>query len=241
MKPQSVFIIIFSIFSFVSPVSADEEKVALSTNSFVWTSTLPLTLPDVLSHFETFDRDLKTLTAEFTQSLAMLETGMSSSVEGSIVYKKPEHLRIEYSRPEPQTVVTDGKDIWIHRPAHGQVIQSLLEDWKKSDPTINNLMQFGSYGKMLKNYDVVLDSGPAAIILHLTPKDSPGADFRLSLELNDKTLFPETTVLGVGSMVARTILTNIRFNPKVEDKTFDFKPPPGADVFRNFKPPVFSQ
>lgn len=226
------------MFSFVSPASAGVKK---SSSSFVWTSTAPLTLSHVLSHFELFDRDLQTLTAEFTQSLSIPETGMSSSVAGNIVYKKPDHLRIEYTRPEPQTVVTDGKDIWIHRPAHGQVIQSLLEDWKKSDPTISNLMQFGNYGKMLKTYNVVLDSGSVAILLHLTPKENHDADFRLSLELNAETLFPETTILRVGSMVARTNLRAIRFNPKVEDKTFEFKPPPGADVFRNFKPPVFTQ
>ncbi|MFH1726012.1 MAG: outer membrane lipoprotein carrier protein LolA [Elusimicrobiota bacterium] len=213
-----------------------------SAGAFVYvpSSTGPLTVEDVLAHFETFDRELKTLTAVFTQSLTMTETGMTSSIEGSVAYGKPSRLRIEHVRPERQTVVSDGKDIWIHRHSRSQVIQSDIEDWKKADPTLNNLMQFGNYAKMLRTYDVSIDTTGAQPILRLVPKKrDPAQDLELRLALEPETLFPERTELAVGAIRARTNLSRVVFNPPLAEETFRFSPPPGVDVFRDFKPPRF--
>jgi len=211
---------------------------AVSASSFTWTSTAPLTLDAVLAQFERFDRELDSLTARFTQSLSADETGVSSSLEGSVSYLKPDRLRIEYLRPERQTVVSDGKDIYIHRHANAQVIQSKLEDWKQSDPLVGNLMQFGSYAKMLRSYDVSLDTGGASPSLRLLPKDR-SAGFELRFELQAADLFPAKTELQVRNTRVRTDLDAVCFNPALRAKDFDFTPPAGAEIFRDFKPPRF--
>lgn len=213
----------------------------VSTAAFAWRSTAPLTLEAVLSQFELFDRELNTLSARFSQSLKVPETGMSSAIEGALSYRKPERLRIEYSRPEPQTVVSDGRDIWLHRPSQGQAIQSSLKDWKDSDPLISNLMQFGSYGKMLTAYAVSLETSTgSAPALMLRPKDARSPRFELRLILDAESLFPGRTLLLVDSMRVETKLDELRFNPPLDAKLFDFEPPPGVDVFRGFKPPKYA-
>ena len=219
---------------------APPESASPSSLEFIRTSSEPVSLEYVLVHFEKFDARLKSLSADFSQTLTIPDTGMTSAISGSVAYLKPERLRIEHIRPERQTVVSDGRDIWIHRHEHAQVIQSKLNDWKEADPTMNNLMQFGSYGKMLKTYDVELVTGAARPVLLLRPKTGAG-EFSLRLELDPSTLFPQVTELLVGSMRVRTQMTNTLFNPPLKAAEFEFTPPAGCDVFKNFKPPRFSQ
>jgi outer membrane lipoprotein carrier protein len=214
--------------------------VAASTAAFAWASTAPLTVDAVLAHYERMDAALVSLSARFEQSMTMKETGVTSRVAGTLAYKKPDRLRIEHVKPEPQVVVADGKDIWIHRTERRQVVQAALSDWKNADPAIGNLMEFGSYGRMLKAYDVVLDTAAARAALVLTPKAAAGAPARamtLRLTLAPGTLFPEATALTVGSLDVTTAFAELAFNPVLDDKAFVFTPPADADVFRDFKPP----
>lgn len=217
--------------------------VAASTAAFAWASTAPLTVADVLTHYEAMDAALVSLSARFEQSMTMKETGVTSRVEGTLAYKKPDRLRIQHVKPEPQTVVADGKDIWIHRIERRQVVQAALADWKNADPAIGNLMEFGSYARMLKAYDVALDTAGPRSVLVLTPKPQPGVAAReliLRLSLSPTTLFPESTELAVGSLSVKTSFAGLAFNPVLDDKAFVFTPPADADVFRDFKPPKFS-
>lgn len=209
---------------------------------FLYKSTAPLSVSAVLSHFEIYDRLLNSLSAEFRQSLILETTGITSNIKGTVAYRKPERLRIEHEKPERQTIVVDGQDIWIHRHRLAQVIQAAIADWKDADPMMNNLLQFGSYGKMLKTYDVRLDTAAAGPTLLLRPKrGDSGADFTLRFILDERTLFPMVTELVVGAMRVRTEFTEVRFNPKIDEKQFIFTIPKGADVFRNFKPPRFER
>lgn len=222
------------------PAQAAAPAVAASTAAFAWTSTAPLTVDAVLAHYEAMDAALVSLTARFEQSMTMKETGVTSRVEGTLAYKKPDRLRIEHVRPEPQVVVADGKDIWIHRTERKQVVQAALADFKNADPAIGNLMEFGSYARMLKAYDVTLDTSAVRPALLLRPKaGAAGRDLTLRLTLSAATLFPEATELAVGSLSVRTAFAEPAFNPVLDDKAFSFTPPADADVFRDFKPPKF--
>lgn len=218
--------------------------VAASTAAFAWSPAGPMTVEGVLAHFEVMDAALVSLSARFSQSMTMAETGITSRVEGTVAYKKADRLRIEHLLPERQTVVADGKDIWIYRQDRQQVVQSALADWKKADPAISNLMEFGSYARMLKTYDVSLDTTGARAALVLKPKagDALGTnarEFSLRMTLDPATLFPELTELRVGSLSVRTAFSLTTFNPVLDDKSFIFTPPADADVFRDFKPPRF--
>jgi len=146
----------------------------------------------------------------------MTETGMGTDVDGTVAYRKPERLRIERSRPERQTIVFDGKELWVDLPLRNQVIQLSLEDLKRSDPLAGNLLQFGSYAKMLKAYDVSLDSGGVRPELVLKPKDR-SAGFTLRFQLDPDTLFPARTTLTVEAMRIDSTFTGYKFTTMVAD------------------------
>ncbi|MBI5244453.1 MAG: outer membrane lipoprotein carrier protein LolA [Elusimicrobia bacterium] len=222
------------------PAAKPQAQVQESTAAasvFLFPSSAPVNQETVLAHFKLYDRELASLSAGFTQSLTQPEAAISQSVEGTVDYLKPNRLRIRHVRPEPQLVVIDGKDIWIHRISQNQVIQSNLEEWKKADPAIGNLMRFGDFARMLEVYDAAVDTSAAQPALTLRPKTKGPQEFALRMTLNKANLFPEVTELTVGSLKVRTAFTGLRFNPALAEEAFRFAPPPGAEVFQDFKPP----
>ena len=202
------------------------------------TSTAPVTAADVVSRFETIDAQLSSLKARYRQSVTLEASGTVQAIEGRLSFLKPDHLRVEHSKTEKQTVVSDGKTIWVHRHSSNQVIQSDLADWKKADPLIHSLLDFGGYASLAKRYEVSYSSGTREATL--TPKEKD-AGYLLRLKLAPDTFFPVETELRLAQMRVRTWLDEIEFNPPLREVDFAFTPPPGADVFRNFKPPRLQQ
>lgn len=201
-------------------------------------TTAEITVPLILERFERFDAGMNTLSGEFRQSVHSQDTGQSQTVTGTLAYRKKDRLRVEHLAPEPQTLVCDGSRVWVWRPANGQVIRSKLDEWKKSQPLAQGLLDFGNYAGLLKRYDVSVATvsapgpdGHRSLALALKPLDpSRGGDFRLVLRLSTRDFFPFDSELRVGAVTARTTFSGIRFNPDLPESQFQFRPPPGADV-----------
>ena len=104
------------------PKAPAPPAVAASTAAFAWASTAPLTVEAVLAHYEAMDAALVSLSARFEQSMTMKETGVTSRVEGTLAYKKPDRLRIEHAA---RAAARRGRrqDIWIHRTERKQVVR----------------------------------------------------------------------------------------------------------------------
>jgi len=201
-------------------------------------TTEALTVPMVMERFERFDRDLITLAAAFRQTVHSEDTGQTQTVAGTLAYRKKDRLRIEHRAPEAQTLVCDGSRVWVWRPANGQVIRAKLDEWKKSQPLAQGLLDFGNYAELLKRYDVTLSSvsapasdGHRSLALALKPKAAgAGGDFLLTLRLSTRDFFPFDSELRVGSVSARTVFSDVRFNPDLAPTQFQFTPPAGADI-----------
>ena len=117
-------------------------------------STAPLTVEGVVAHLEELEAKMTGLSAHFTQMVKLDASGTTSIVEGDVDYLKADRLRIEHVRPERQTVVSDGKTLWIWRHENNQVIETSLAEWKKSEPLAEGLLDFGGYSNLLRRYDV---------------------------------------------------------------------------------------
>lgn len=206
-------------------------------------STPPLTLPLVIENFERLDKDLKSLSAEYKQFVRWDDSGAAQTVAGTVEFRKPDLLRLRHQLPEPQTVVADGTWLWIYRESTNQVIKTRFEEWKRSEPLAQGLLDFGNYAGLLRSYDVSLSSaqpleadGHRQLSLALRPRQKRGAqDFTLILRLSTRDYFPADTELRAGTVVVRSLFTNIKYNPPLPDARFHFSPPPGADVFNNVK------
>lgn len=73
---------------------------------------------DGLSSLEAFMRNAKTGKADFTQVVIAParegETPRSKKSEGTFEFQRPGHFRFVYSKPFAQTLVADGKTLWLY-------------------------------------------------------------------------------------------------------------------------------
>lgn len=222
------------------------KKVAVSTAAagtdlFVYApSTAPLTLDLIAARFAEVDGRMKTLKASFKQFVRMEDADTVQQVEGEVAFRKPDLMRLTHRIPEPQTVVSDGVFLWVHRPSTNQVIQTRVEAWRRKEPLAKGLLEFGKSADLLTKYDAALStvSAPGAdghrtFVVTLKPKaaDKGDTDFLLTLKASDRDFFPGEATLRVGRASIRSTFEGVRLNPELPDETFRFSPPPGADVF----------
>ena len=203
-------------------------------------STATLTLDLVSARFAEVDGKMKTLSATFKQFVRMEGSDTVQQVEGDVLFKKPDLMRLTHALPEKQTIVSDGTFLWIHRPSTNQVIQTRLETWRRKEPIAKGLLDFGRSADLLKRYAAVVStvSAPGAdgyrtFVVTLTPKEKSGgdADFLLTLKASTKEFFPYEATLKVGRASIRSTFEHVHLNPEIPAETFHFTTPPGADVF----------
>ena len=207
--------------------------------------TQAITVPLIVERFEGLDQSMKSLSADFRQTVRWEQTGMSQSVVGTLEFRKPDLLRLQHKQPEAQTLVSDGTWLWIYRESTNQAIKTSFSEWKKSEPMAQGLLDFGNYAGLLRTYDVSIATmsapgpdGHRSLTLSLKPHNTAsGKDFRLYLTMSTRDFFPADTELRAGGAVVASHFSNIRYNSILPDTRFQFTPPPGADVFDNFKSP----
>lgn len=209
-------------------------------------STAPITVELVAARFAEVDARIATLKSSFRQFVRVEGSDTVQSVEGEVLFRKPDSLRLTHRVPEPQTVVSDGVWLWVYRESTNQVIKSKLDAWRKSEPMAQGLLDFGKSADLLARYDAKVSTvsapgpdGHRRFELELRPKPEDrkkGAAFSLTLVSDDKDFFPREAKLVVERASIRSIFENYRLNPEIAETAFRFVPPPGADIFDNPEP-----
>jgi outer membrane lipoprotein carrier protein len=205
-------------------------------------SSAPVTLELIAARFAELDGRMTSLKADFGQFVRVEGASSVQQVEGDVLFRKPDLMRLTHRLPEPQTVVSDGTWLWVYRTSTNQVIQTRLESWRKNEPLAKGLLDFGRSADLLKRYAAVVStvSAPGAdgyrtFVVTLTPKPaehaSGDADFTLTLKASTRDYFPFEAELRVGRASIRSTFKNVRLNPALPEETFRFTPPAGADVF----------
>ncbi|MEW8207666.1 MAG: outer membrane lipoprotein carrier protein LolA, partial [Candidatus Thiodiazotropha taylori] len=67
-----------------------------------------------ISQLETFLQDLKTLKADFRQTLQQPDYDQVYASNGVFYLRRPGQLRWEYQTPSEQLIVADGDRVWLH-------------------------------------------------------------------------------------------------------------------------------
>lgn len=209
-------------------------------------STAPITVELVAARFAEVDARIVTLKSSFRQFVRVEGSDTAQSVEGEVLFRKPDSLRLTHRVPEPQTVVSDGTWLWVHRESTNQVIKSKLDAWRKNEPLAQGLLDFGKSADLLARYDAKVSTvsapgpdGHRRFELELRPKPEDrkkGAAFSLTLVSDDRDFFPREAKLVVERASIRSIFENYRLNPELPESAFRFVPPPGADIFDSPEP-----
>jgi outer membrane lipoprotein carrier protein len=174
--------------------------------------------------------------AKFFQESMLKAMMISDTAEGRLIVKRPGKMRWEYLIPDEQTIITDGKSMWIYRPADKQVMVGKAPEFFSGGKGAGFLSDIR---QIRKSFDVQLQKSksPDHFQLRLLPK-SPTADLAdviLSVNRSDFLVQQILTYNSYGDET-RIEFSEYRFNQNPKDSLFTFIIPDGIDVVQIDQP-----
>jgi outer membrane lipoprotein carrier protein len=170
------------------------------------------------------------LAAEFTQELRLAAGGQVVRSRGRMFFAKPGRMRWEYEPPEAQTIIADGKTLWVHQPEDSQVLKAPLKEAFHSDTPVSFL--FG-VARLERDFAPSLDAAaPEGLVrLRLDPVNADRALGVLFLDVDPTTFdIRAATIRDPLGNRTEVDLHNLRRNQKLDRSLFVFERPPGTDV-----------
>lgn len=182
---------------------------------------------DAVARVDAYLGSLKTLSADFVQVVQDKAGQVTDRATGTLKLSRPDRFRWDYAQPYVQTIVADGKKLWLYDPDLQQVTVRSLAQGLGATPAML-LSGAGKVGDAFKPGPVEVQQG--LTWCRLVPSGQ-GSDFeRVSLGFDTRN---ELAAMELVDKLGQT--TTIRFagvkrGARLDDALFRFVPPAGADV-----------
>jgi chaperone LolA len=180
---------------------------------------------DALDRFYT---DTRTLAGRFTQTVRDGSGAVTEQSRGSFAIERPGRFRWDYEAPYEQTIVADGRELWVYEPDLDQVTVRPIDEQSADAPGL--LLSGARFPRELFEVSAQSDGW-----LLLTPrrKDSGLGSVRLKLAAGSVQALELSDGLG---QTTRIEFTDTQRNGPVPAARFRFSPPPDVDVIRAAPP-----
>jgi len=175
---------------------------------------------------------MRSIRAEFKQTLTNPLTGSTANTSGTLLRRKPNLLSISFTNGD--RIVADGSNLWMYLPSSvpGQVIRQSARAAATA--------AFDPAGEFLTapraRYDVSAGGsssvgGRPSHVLVLTPKSRNAAFTKAKLWVDDADNSVRRFELTDGNGLTRLIeITRLSVNPSLPRSAFSFNPPKGVRV-----------
>jgi len=172
------------------------------------------------------------LSASFVQTARSVALGGMAGGEqvsrGTVTFAKPGKMRWHYTQPEPSLVVSDGRTLWIHDPAHAEVQRMRVTEGYLSGAAIQFLLGEGDMRRDFTITGVACNAETSE--LELVPKTDAGFEkLRVVAERASGEL-RRTTIYDLLGNVTVVEFSDVRANQGPDDSVFRFEIPPGLEV-----------
>jgi chaperone LolA len=186
---------------------------------------------DALDRFYT---DTRTLAGRFTQTVRDGSGAVTEQSRGSFAIERPGRFRWDYEAPYEQTIVADGRELWVYEPDLDQVTVRPIDADTADAPGL--LLAGATFPARL--FDVAAEEDGW---LRLTPKQKDSGLGAVRLKLVGDSVQALQLDDGLGQTTRIELLDQQR-NGALPAARFSFEPPPGVDVIRALpQPPTGGQ
>src|SRR5215475_883075 len=189
-------------------------------------------------HLESLYKPARTLQAHFLQTYS--ESGrITRSEAGTAYFRRPGKMRWEYSSPERNLFVVDGKFAWFYVPADhtvSRVATRESSDWRTPLALLAGEMKVGRVcSKVDLSADQPKDSNLVSIncLIRGTEKESKAgkphdtAYFEIEKATGE---LHGVVVIEAGGVRMDMKFSNWQFDPPAGDELFHFEPPKGVAI-----------
>lgn len=181
---------------------------------------------DGAARLKSFLSEVKSLKADFTQTVLDAQLNTDELSSGTFVLQRPGKFRWNYTEPYEQVIVADGRNLWIYDKTLEQVTVKPQDRSLASSPA----MLLSGEGSLEESFTVEnLGRQGEWVWVKLTPKvqDTEFEVVRIAFDGENVALMELTDLLG---QTTRIRLENVQRNPDIPADRFAFTPPEGADV-----------
>jgi outer membrane lipoprotein carrier protein len=171
-------------------------------------------------------------TADFDQESILKAMAVTDTASGRLMVRQPGKMRWEYLVPDPQTIITDGKELWVYRPQENQVLVGKAPSFFGEGKGAGFLSNIKT---VRKNFQLSLEpaTDPNRYRLKLVPNKSSVELMAVELDIAKKTYdLVRITTFNVYGDETRIELKNVSFDDLPPEALFRFDVPEGADVLQ---------
>lgn len=182
------------------------------------------------SHYD----HLQTLQAQFTELYRGV--GMERTESGTLWLKKPGKMRWEYRSPKEKLFISDGKNAWFYVPGDRQAQRIPVKKLNDLRSPLGLLLGKTKLEKELQGLSIAPDEQPATpgnVLLRGVPKGLEGQVNQVLLEVTPDHQIARIVLDQEDGSTTEYRFSDQKANVKVEEKSFQFTPPPGVEVTEN--------
>ena len=174
--------------------------------------------------------DFPGFSAHFVQESTLAAMDISDQAMGRITVKRPNKMRWEYDTPDPQLIITDGKQLWVYRPDDNQVLVGVAPDFFGAGKGAGFLTDVN---KLRQLFDISLEAPDeeGRPVLKLIPKKKSQdlAEVYLTVSPATYEIVRILTINAYGDKT-RIDLDEFWWENDISDELFTFAAPPGAEI-----------
>ena len=180
-----------------------------------------------LEKLRKFTNELRSMKADFTQTLFDEKMRQVEVAKGKVMLLKPGKFRWDYTAPYEQHIIADGEKLWLYDPDLEQVTVKKMSEALGVAP-IALLTSEEKLEDQFKIIELGNIDGREFVQLEAKVKDT---DYGLMLlALGDKGRLEVMELKDKLGQVTRIEFHNTKFNEKIDPAKFNFTPPKGVDV-----------
>lgn len=188
---------------------------------------------EILSQAERTARGIRSLEADFTQTLNVPLLNTSQRSTGKLYQRKPDRFLMRFSDPEGDVIVADGRHFWLYYPStdRTQVIRTSISEGGESVDLQSQFLSNPNQRFVATLVGEESVGGQQTHVLTLVPR---GASAYRILKVwidKDDYLVRRFEMTEENNSVRTVEMRNIRTNHALPDNLFTFTPPAGAQVF----------
>jgi outer membrane lipoprotein carrier protein len=170
-----------------------------------------------------------TFQARFIQKSYLKILGQSQKAEGSVSIKKPGKMKWDYKAPDRQILVSNDQGLWLYLPDEKQVTKMKVQNIYSSNTPALFLAGRGKLTKSFTIGKVTEESG--LYVVELIPRDKAQNLSKMVLLANKKNYqITGSRVYDNLGNKTEMLFSNIRTNPSLEKKLFQFEVPKGVEL-----------
>ena len=171
-------------------------------------------------------------TADFDQESILKAMAVTDTASGRLMVRQPGKMSWEYLVPDPQTIITDGKELWVYRPQENQVLVGKAPSFFGEGKGAGFLSNIKTVRKSFQ-LSLASSTDPNLYRLKLLPNKSSVELMAVELDIVKKTYdLVQITTFNVYGDETRIELKNVSFDNPPPEVLFRFDVPEGADVLQ---------